>query len=112
MDLQINEINRPKWLKIALGVLSAWTLFIVTITILLISVWIIQIEILNIKIYGTPALIILIGELMTSAFFSYRLTKWQNRYFENKSLTTNYVFLAIMLLLSILLLAVSFAYMI
>lgn len=102
--------NRPKWLRIILGLLSAWISFFVLLNVFFILAWLIQIKILDILISGTPAMIILIIELIASLFFSYRITKWQNRYLENKSLKTNYITVTILILLSILLVPASINY--
>ena len=106
------KIIRPNWLKILIGVFTAWTTFLITMAIFLIVVWIIQIKILNIEISGTPALIILLAELIMSIYLSYRLTKWQNRYMDKKSLRFNYFTLIILIILSFIFIPSSMTYLI
>ena len=104
--------NRPNWLKILIGVFIAWTSFLITMAIFLLIVWIIQIKILDIEISGTPALIILLAELIISFYTSYRLTKWQNRYMDKKSLRFNYIVLIVLIILSFIFIPAPMTYMI
>lgn len=90
---------RPKWLKVLTGLFIVWTSLLTALTLFLIIVWIVQVRIFDIEISGSPALIILITELIISIYFSIRLTKWLNRYLDTKTLRFNYILLIVLILI-------------
>lgn len=101
--------TRPRWLKVTIGVLSAWASFILTLAILMVLIFIIQ-SIIDIEIEGTPALLLLILALFICGYTSYIATKWQNLYFSKKSRRINYIYLVFLILLVFLTLPVSLSY--
>jgi hypothetical protein len=90
---------RPKWLRILIGVFTAWISFMISIVTFLIIAWVIQVKTFDIELSGTPAWIIVLAELIISIFISYRITKWQNSYLDKKSLRFNYILLMILIIL-------------
>jgi hypothetical protein len=106
------KIIRPKWLKFLLGIFSAWTSFLLTIALIFTIVFIFQEKIFDVEISGTPALILFIIALIISVFFAYRITKWQDKYLNKKSLRLNYIILVILILLSFLIIPLPMTYVI
>jgi len=98
------EINtsRPQWLKVLLGIFCAWIAFILILIVLLTALWIIQVKLLDIEIEGTPAAIILIVQAGIGGLVAYRTAKWQNKFLDNKPLSTSYIVLTLLILLSVL----------
>ena len=101
MTEEIN-ISRPQWLKVLLGIFCAWTTFILTFIVLLTALWIIQVKLLDIEIEGTPAVIILIVQAGIGGLVAYRTAKWQNKFLGKKPLSTSYIVLTLLILLSVL----------
>ncbi len=93
---------RPKWIKVLIGILSAWVSFTLSVIVLLAIILIFQKLLSDLEIEGTIASIFLIAIFIISAFVSFRITKWQNKYLDKKSLKTNYNILVILILLAVL----------
>ena len=92
------EINRPQWLKVLLGFLIAWTVFMISVTLIFIFTWILQYKIFYIELEGTRALILIIITLIISIYLAYQITKLLNKYLESKSLNFNYIALIILII--------------
>lgn len=107
-----NKIIRPKWLRFLLGLLSAWTSFVLTIVLIFVIVWIFQVKIFDSEISALPASILLVIAMVTSIYIAFRITRWQSNYMNNKSLKLNYITLIILLLLAFLFIPIPFTYMI
>ena len=108
----INEINieRPKWIKILIGILSAWVTFMLSITVMLFIILVFQMLFSSKELEGTAAIILMFIIFVISVYFAYRITKWQNKFLDKKTLKINYIVMAILILISIFLIPVPFSY--
>ena len=104
--------KRPKWLKIIIGIFSAWLTFMLSMIVLFIIILVIEKLVYEAEIEGTLAVILIIVFFIISVYVAFRITKWQNKYLDKKSLIINYVILVFMIILSGLLLPVPMTYMI
>jgi hypothetical protein len=104
------ELIRPKWLRILLGIFTAWISFMISLATFLVIVLIIQVEIFDLELSGTPALIIVLAELIISIFISSRITRWQNNFLDKKSLRFNYILLMILIILTFIAMPAPFIY--
>ena len=103
-------IIRPKWLKIIIGVFSAWLTFMLSMLNLFIIILGIQKLGFEAEIEGTLAIVLIIVFSIISVYVAFRITKWQNNYLDKKSLVVNYVTLVFMIILTVLLLPVPMTY--
>ncbi len=104
------EFKRPQWLKILIGSLSAWVCFIIMMFSSLLVIQLFQVTFRNFEIEGTLAIVLLIIMGIIAIFISYKLTKWQNRLLDKKTLSFSYIVLAILIVLTLVLIPAPFYY--
>ena len=99
--------ERPMWLMASLGCLSAWLTFLHILFISLLPVnMLFSAEDLT-GTQGIAALIVIAGLSIVTAGF---VTRWQHRVLARRSRGTNYIVLAILILLTLLFLPTLFVY--
>lgn len=91
----------PKWLKILISILFAWSTFMVTFALVLVIAFIPQ-NIIGFEIEGTDAIILLVITLALAIFAIIKVNKWQKAFLEKKSLLANILAFIIILLISMI----------
>ena len=106
-----NEIERPKWLKVALVCLSAWITFVLSFFFYALLILSLVEQIFKTDGFpgakGVAFLVMLVGLSIVSAVL---VAKWQHRVLARCRLRTNYIVLAILIILTILCVPTPFTY--
>lgn len=105
-------LKRPSWLKILVGILSAWVTFILSMIALLAITLMTQKLLNDIVIEGTPAIILLLFGAAISAYVAFRFTNWQKKLLNKRDLKTSYVVLTVLIIITILTLPIPMTYVI
>ncbi|MCD4772183.1 MAG: hypothetical protein K8R41_02220 [Bacteroidales bacterium] len=105
-------LKRPRWLKILIGILSAWVAFILSMIVLLAITLMIQNFLNDIVIEDTSAIILLLLGTSISAYVVFRFTKWQTKFLDKRDAKTFYVVLTILIIITIMTLPIPMTYII